>query len=347
VRIAVVPSFLAPVRADACFGGAEVLALQLAEGLARRGHHVLLLGVEGSAGEGLEVFVAPPTPAFRPGDVVPIDPAPFRATLRDAATQVDVLHLHLNDPGALLAAAELADERPALHVVSTLHLSAVFPATTEVVRRLVDRGARITFTSPSESARRSYAREAIVVVPNGVEPERVPFGARPESGTALWAGRRVPEKGYADALAIAARAHRRLHVAGPPPDPGAPPLPAASRGTVIDHGRLSRAALAARLAAVEVTLVPSTISEAHPLIAIESVLAGTPVVGYTVGGLPEIVTDDVGRLVEVGDIEAAARAVAAVRTLDRAEVRARAVTRFSAARMLDDFVRLYRGSPTR
>lgn len=342
MRVAIVPSFLAPVRADTCFGGAEVLALQLAEGLARRGHPVCLVGVEGSAGEGLEVFVAPPTPAFRPGDVVSSDPAPFRATLHGAARGADVLHLHLNDPGALVAAAELADARPALRVVSTLHLSAVFPATTEVVARLVDRGARITFTSPSESARRSYARDAIVVVPNGVEPERVPFGAEPERGTALWAGRRVPEKGYADAQQIAARADRRLHVAGPPPDPGAPPLVGASRETVVDHGRLSRAALAARLAAVEVTLVPSTIAEAHPLIAIESLLAGTPVVGYAVGGLPEIVTDDVGRLVELGDVEAAVRAVGDVRALDRAQIHAHAVARFSAARMLDDFVRIYR-----
>lgn len=347
MRVAIVPSFLAPVRAESCFGGAEVLALQLAEGLARRGHRVRLVGVEGSEGEGLDVLVAPATPAFRPGDVVPVDPAPFRATLEAAAAGADVLHLHLNDPGALVAAAELAAARPALRVVSTLHLSAVFPATTEVVTRLVDRGAAITFTSPSESARRSYARDAIVVVPNGVEPERVPFGARPERGTALWAGRRVPEKGYADARAIALRAGRRLHVAGPPPDPGAPGLAVEAAGPVVDHGRLSRAALASRLGAVEVTLVPSTIAEAHPLIAIESALAGTPVVGYAVGGLPEIVTADVGRLVEVGDVAGAARAITAAVALDRAEVRARAVARFSAARMLDDFVRLYQAAPAR
>jgi glycosyltransferase involved in cell wall biosynthesis len=55
-------------------------------------------------------------------------------------------------------------------------------------------------------------------------------------------------------------------------------------------------------------LLPSE-TESFGVAALEALSAGVPVLGYDVGGLPELVTQDVGRLVEPFNVEALACAV--------------------------------------
>ena len=69
---------------------------------------------------------------------------------------------------------------------------------------------------------------------------------------------------------------------------------------------------------------------------------GTPVAAYARGGLPEIVDDDSGRLAVPGDVEDLARALTEAARLDRVAVRASALRRLSLARMVDEYVALYR-----
>src|SRR5262249_29156025 len=56
-------------------------------------------------------------------------------------------------------------------------------------------------------------------------------------------------------------------------------------------------------------LLPSE-TESFGVAALEALSAGVPVFGYDVGGLPELVTQDVGRLVKPFNVEARAGAVA-------------------------------------
>ena len=68
------------------------------------------------------------------------------------------------------------------------------------------------------------------------------------------------------------------------------------------------------LAAVDVVTMPS-VREGFPNTALESIAAGRPVVGYRVGGLPEIVIDGkTGFLVPPGDIGALAQALLKILT---------------------------------
>jgi len=52
----------------------------------------------------------------------------------------------------------------------------------------------------------------------------------------------------------------------------------------------------------DVSVVPSR-SEAFGLVAIEALACGTPVIATNQGGLPDIITQDFGKLFEVGDSE--------------------------------------------
>jgi len=68
---------------------------------------------------------------------------------------------------------------------------------------------------------------------------------------------------------------------------------------------------------------------------------GTPVIASRSGALPEIVADGIDGFV-VDDAAAGAGVVSQVARLDRARIRQRALERFAAARMLDDYEEVYR-----
>jgi len=60
-------------------------------------------------------------------------------------------------------------------------------------------------------------------------------------------------------------------------------------------------------------VLPS-IEEGQGVVLIEALASGTPCVGSRVGGIPDVVTEDVGRLVEPGDASALAEAIRAYLT---------------------------------
>jgi len=75
-------------------------------------------------------------------------------------------------------------------------------------------------------------------------------------------------------------------------------------------------------------------------VAIESMAAGTPVIARRAGALTETIEDGVdGYLID--DLTEAALAIELVGELDRTEIRRRAIERFSTARMVDDYERVY------
>jgi len=73
---------------------------------------------------------------------------------------------------------------------------------------------------------------------------------------------------------------------------------------------------------------------------VEAMVCGTPVVAYRRGSMPEVIDEAVtGYLVD--GVDSAVDAVADALRLDRSRVAARARERFSAERMVSDYVRVY------
>ena len=87
-------------------------------------------------------------------------------------------------------------------------------------------------------------------------------------------------------------------------------------------------------------LFPIDWPEPFGLVMLESMSAGTPVVAWRNGSVPEIIADGVSGVI-VESIEEAVAAVEAVDALDRAGVRRHFEQRFTASRMAADYVAAY------
>jgi glycosyltransferase involved in cell wall biosynthesis len=156
-------------------------------------------------------------------------------------------------------------------------------------------------------------------------------------------GRIHPDKGTADAIEIARRAGRRLMIAGPIQDRSYFEERVA---LLVDGDRVcylgsvgpdQRSELLASAAAL---LHPIAFAEPFGLSVVESMAAGTPVVAYNRGSMPEIIDEGVTGFL-VSDAASAAAAVESAIDLDRGKVRSVAERRFSADRMVDDYLALY------
>jgi glycosyltransferase involved in cell wall biosynthesis len=202
----------------------------------------------------------------------------------------------------------------------------------------VGRSAYVSISDADRAAELDY----LGTVYHGVDLDALPFS--PAGGTDLVVfGRIHPDKGTADAIDIARRAGRRLIICGPVQDQryfAKRVQPRIDGRKVVYLGSVGPAQRAQVLGCALALLHPIAFSEPFGLSVVESLACGTPVIAYSRGSMPEIVDDGItGFLVDGPD--AAVAAVAHVEDLDRMECRRVAERRFSASRMVDDYLFLY------
>ena len=92
--------------------------------------------------------------------------------------------------------------------------------------------------------------------------------------------------------------------------------------------------------------MPCSWPEPFGLVAIEALACGTPILALRVGALPEILRDGVDGFFG-DDVGQLAFLVDRVADLDRAEIRASVLERFSAGRMTDGYEAVYRSMDAR
>jgi glycosyltransferase involved in cell wall biosynthesis len=171
---------------------------------------------------------------------------------------------------------------------------------------------------------RDYAAEAVAVVPNatgGLPVEAAEPLDRPEApGYLLFVGRLRVRKGVEVLLAALADLRRRrpgarLRVVGDGEHRQALERCAAALApgdAVVFLGRCSAARVRGLLAGAAALVVPS-IYEGMPLVVLEAMAAGVPVVASRVSGIPEVVVDgETGWLVPPEDPERLAASLAEV-----------------------------------
>lgn len=180
------------------------------------------------------------------------------------------------------------------------------------------------------------------VVYNGVDPSEYLFSASKGDYflfmTSMdWA----EEKGLDIAIDVAARAGRRLVVAGSARNPAGleKALHLCDRPGVDFVGDVQGAHKRWLLAGARALLHPSRYPEACPLTIVEAFASGTPVIATPTGGTPELMSEGVGFLAATAEemVEAAAR----LGEIDPRECRAHALRAFHYQRMTRDYLREY------
>jgi glycosyltransferase involved in cell wall biosynthesis len=324
---------LAPVTADPV-GGAEQVLARLDRALVAAGHRSLVIAPEGSRVAGTLL----PIPAV-PGPIGEAETTRVHAALRErlreavARHRPDLIHLHGIDFHAYLP-----DSGPP--VLVTLHL----PLDWYPPEALSPRdGVHLHPVSASQAATAPPGARLEDPIENGVDLPDLRLRKRRYAFTL---GRICPEKGFDDALDAARLARVPLLVAGtvfPYPaheahfrDAIAPRLSWRRRWI----GPVEGARKQHLLAQAACVLIPAKARETSSLVAMEALAAGTPVIAYPSGALPEIVEPGrTGFLVE--GQEAMAAAIRRASEIDPETCRATARARFSADRMVARYLARY------
>jgi len=233
------------------------------------------------------------------------------------------------DGEAALRAARLAGV-PGLVMVggSDVLLSTERSGQRELVRRVLHEADAVVAVSEHLAVRVAQLgidRGKVHVVRRGVDRTTFAPGDRSESrrrlGVALdrpmlvWAGRMVPVKGLDCLLEACGRLQssgidHRLYLVGDGPLRNRLIADVARRGLadrVTMVGPVAHVELADWYRAADLTVLPSR-SEGVPNVLLESIACGTPFVASRVGGIAEIATEGIDRLVPPGDARALADA---------------------------------------
>lgn len=318
------------------YGGTERVIHALTEELVKRGHEVTLFATADSITSAKLYAVYPRS--LREARI----PDPYGTnypTLLNIGTayglqgEFDIIHDHVS-PISL----------PTANVATTPVLVTPHGPFTVENHRLYDRMNKPAIATISASQlRHAGAINHVGVVYNGLAMEEYPFGAEPEE-CLLFVGRISPEKGVHIAMEVARELDMRLIIA--------------AKLDLVDEayfhtyvkprlssriewiGEVDEKQRNELMSKAKCFLHPVTWREPFGLTLIEAAACGCPVVAFNRGSIPEIVENGMTGYV-VGDVEEMVEAVEQIGAIDRAICRARALARFSAARMADDYEKLY------
>jgi glycosyltransferase involved in cell wall biosynthesis len=320
------------------YGGTERVVSYLTEELVRLGHDVTLFAAGDSETSAKLVACAPRAQRL---DASLKDPLAHLTLMleqvRSRAHEYDVLHFHIES-------LHLPLFRPmARKTVTTLHSRLDCPELVALYREFAD--MPVVSISASQRAPLPFANW-VGTVYHGLAREVCPFNPAPRGNYFAFLGRVSREKGLERAIDIARRANVRLRIAAKIDrvdedyfnEEIAPLLSAPGIEFV---GEVNEAQKPAFLGNATALLFPIDWPEPFGLAMIEAMSCGTPVIAWRNGSVPEVVEDGRTGLI-VASTEEAVAAAGRVARLDRLAVRERFEERFSAARMAQDYLAVYR-----
>ena len=299
------------------YGGIEAVVALLCERLAARGHDVMLVAAPGSEVEGVDLE----TPLPDLPDQIGLGGAELRHALAalDALADCDVVLEHAGPVPALLASCHLG--APVLHVTH----GPIEGEPLEVYRAMVPKSPALRLIALSR-AQWDAAPDLpfAAVCPNGIDLDDVPFSDRPGDYLAFL-GRMAPEKGAAEAIAIARAAGLQLRS-----------RPSAASRTsaryferavephmgpdVVWLGELGAGPRSTPCSPARRRCVfPISWPEPFGMVMIEAMACGTPVLATPCGSVPEVVGDGVTGFVRA-DPRALVGVVSALDEIDRARL---------------------------
>jgi glycosyltransferase involved in cell wall biosynthesis len=332
LRILVIADAKIPVP-PAGYGGTERIVALLCAGLAARGHQVTLMAAQGSRNYGR--LVTHPWAGRRP--------YPYRAWCKLRFQAQSLWYARTAD---VLINFGRADYMWSLLTMSVPLISQFQnPIERSEIESLDSRRAEtLVFVSASDHQRAHLAETARWrTIYNAVDTDRFAFAPRPDPGYLAFLGRLTANKGVHVAIEVARRLGRPLRIAGNVSDEAGgreffetrvrPQLGDGIEwiGPVDDDAKVPFLQNAAAL------LAPIQWDEPFGLTVAEALACGTPVLATSRGSIPELIRHGVTGFVCRSPDEMI-DAVGRLGAIDRRACRADCEARFSADRMVEDYL---------
>jgi glycosyltransferase involved in cell wall biosynthesis len=320
------------------YGGTERVVSYLTEELVSLGHDVTLF----ASGDSITAASLVPccTQALRLDHAVS-DPVPYYMLMLDKvrshAAQFDVLHFHIDHFHFPVFRHQPIPALTTLHGRQDLRDSLPFYAGF----------SDMPLVSISDAQRTPLPHANFVAtVHHGLPRDLHEASYHPKGGYLAFIGRISPEKNPTDAIRIAESLGLPLKIAAKvdkvdeayfrevvEPLLSTPGVEFIGEIAEREKGDFLRDALA--------LLFPINWPEPFGLVMIEAMACGTPVLAYRAGAVPEVVEHGVTGLI-VDNIDQARVALVQAISMDRRKIRRRFEERFTARRMANDYVRIYR-----
>lgn len=311
------------------YGPWERVTSLLTEGLVRRGVDVTLFATGDSITRARLESVSPHGYAEDPSMDGRVWEALHIARALERSGDFDLVHNQLD---WLPLAFSAHCDAPMVTTIHGFSGSAILPAYA---------ASTSAYVSISDSDR-SPDLDYLATIHHGIDPDELPFVPDPDDHLVSF-GRIHPDKGTAAAIEIARRAGRRLLICGIVHDTAYfrdQVEPHIDGERVVFLGAVGAAERARVLGHAAALLHPIDFDEPFGLSVVEAMMCGTPVIAYRRGSMAEVIDEGVtGRTVT--SIDEAVAALPEALGLDRRRIHEHAVARFSAERMVDDYLRAY------
>jgi glycosyltransferase involved in cell wall biosynthesis len=326
---------LAPVSwsvPPAGYGPWEQVVSLLTEGLVGRGLDVTLFATADSSTTARLSAICP-----RPTSVDPeLDPKVWEylhiSEIFEHASEFDLIHNHFDFMPLAYSGLVRTPVVTTIHGFSSEKILAVYQKYNR----------KVHYVSISNADRHPSLHYDATVY-HGIDLDR--FTPRTRAGDyLLYFGRIHHDKGAREAIEVAHRSGRRLLLAGIIQDQGyyerevAPHLDGKQIHYIGAVGPSKRDEL---LGGAFALLHLINFNEPFGLSIVESMACGTPVIGWSRGSIPEVISHGESGII-VNSIDQAVEAVAEVSRMDRSRVRAYAEKRFCKERMIEDYLNVYR-----
>jgi glycosyltransferase involved in cell wall biosynthesis len=314
------------------YGPWELFASLLADGLVAAGHDVTLF----ATGDSQTTATLRSTSPHGWSEDHKIDPKSAECThiaeVFEHAAEFDIIH---NGFDFLpLTYSGLVDTP----VVTTIH-GFSSPQIVPVYERY---DATTTYVAISDANRHPHLHYA-ATIHHGIDVDAYPLSAA-RGDYLLFFGRIHSEKGTAAAIEVAARAGRRLVIAGIVQDEryfNEEVAPHIDGDSVQYLGPVAATDRATVLGGAHALLHLIEFPEPFGYSVVEAMACGTPIIAHNRGSMGELITEGLtGFLVD--DIDDSVAAVDAAARLDRSLIRKVTVDRFDRATMIERYVAVYR-----
>jgi len=335
MRIAQIAPLIERVPPEA-YGGTERVVAYLTDALVDLGHHVTLFASGDSQTKGTLVPVRPRAIRSDPSCRDPlVDHLIMIDRVSGMAPLFDVIHFHtgiLHFPSTRMLSVP--------HV-TTLHGRLDVPDLAALFKQFND----VPLVSISDAQRRPVPAAGWQdTVYHGIDPGLLAFTPRSEDYF-VFLGRIAPEKRPDRAIEIARAAGVHLKIAAKVDRIDeryfADVIEPLLQGDGVEFlGEISEEQKGSLLGGARALLFPIDWPEPFGMVVIESLAAGTPVIAWNHGSVPELI--DHGRTGFIVDsIEEAVEAVRRAGDLDRRQCRDVFEQRFTADRMAHDYLAVY------